>query len=170
MAILQQQFPEHANTFSPSTLALTALLHDIGVTKENLAATHMSFEFYGGIKALNLLQTLGGGRDQAEAVCEAIIRHQDLGTDGTITLLGQVIQLATIYDNVSSYPTIPGFDKIIHEKTREDVIRTFPRTGWLACFSKVLKEEERLKPWCHTTHIPDFEKHVLSNQLMRPYE
>lgn len=170
MAIVRQQFPEHAASFSPATLALSALLHDIGVTPENISATHMSFEFYGAIKALNLLQDLGGAKDQAEAVCEAIIRHQDLGTDGNITLLGQVIQLATIYDNVSSYPTMPGLEGIIHAETREDVIRAFPRTGWLGCFANVVREEKRLKPWCHTTHLPDFEKEVLGNELMKPYE
>lgn len=170
MAILQQQFPQHATTLSPSTLALAALLHDMGTTKENMTTTHMSFEFDGGIKALYLLQEHGGDRDQAEAVCEAIIRHQDLGTDGNITLLGQVVQLATIYDNASVYPTMSGFDKIIHEETREDVIRAFPRTGWLGCFANVAREEKRLKPWCHTTHIPDFEKMVLGNKLMKPYE
>lgn len=170
MAIIWQQFPEHAAALSPSTLALSALLHDIGATTENMTATHMSFEFYGAIKALNLLQELGGEKDQAEAVCEAIIRHQDLGTDGNITFLGQAIQLATIFDNVSSYATIPNFDKLIHDETREDVIRAFPRTGWLGCFANVVRDEARLKPWCHTMHIAHFDQKMSSNQLMKPYE
>lgn len=47
----------------------------------------MSFEFFGGLKALEVLQNLqpffvGGGvavapKDQAESVAEAVIRHQD---------------------------------------------------------------------------------------------
>ncbi len=45
-------------------------------------------------------------------MCEAIIRHQDLGTVGTITFLGQLIQLATIYDNVGGVP------EIVHTDTR----------------------------------------------------
>ncbi|KAK3363687.1 hypothetical protein B0T25DRAFT_420418, partial [Lasiosphaeria hispida] len=52
--ILRQQFPSHT-TLSPSTLALTCLLHDIGTTHDNLRATQLSFEFYGGLLALNLL-------------------------------------------------------------------------------------------------------------------
>jgi cyanamide hydratase len=167
---MQQQFPEHDKRMSPSTLALTSLLHDIGTAEENLSATHMSFEFYGGIKALNLLQDSGCAKDQAEAVCETIIRHQDLGTDGNITFLGQVIQLATIYDNVSDHPHVENIKDIIHDTTRDDVIRSFPRDGWLACFAKTVQQEVQLKPWSHTTHIPEFNKKILGNQLMRKYE
>lgn len=170
MAIIKQQFPEHYAKFSSSTLALTSLLHDIGTTSENLNTTRMSFEFYGAIQALNLLKELGSPTDQAEAVCETIIRHQDLGNDGTITFLGQVIQLATIYDNVGEHPMVKDFGKIIHKVTREDVIDRYPREGWLGCFADTVREEERLKPWCHTTHIPDFDKKIEANELMKPYE
>lgn len=170
MAILHQQFPENAKTFSPSTLALASLLHDIGTTTENLSATHMSFEFYGAIKALNLLKDSGSHTDQAEAVCETIIRHQDLGTDGNITFLGQLIQLATVYDNVGKHPRVKDFEKIIHKRTLEDVNKVFPREGWLGCFADVVREEESLKPWCHTTHIPNFAEQIESNELMKPFE
>lgn len=170
MAIISQQFPEHLATFSPSTLALTALLHDIGTAPENLSTTHMSFDFYGGIVALNLLRELGSSKDQAEAVCESIIRHQDLGTEGTIPFLGQVIQLATIYDNVGDHPRVPRFGELLHRSTLEDVNAKFPREGWLGCFADTLKEEMRLKPWCHSTHIPNFEEKILANELMKPYE
>ncbi|KAH7156704.1 hypothetical protein EDB81DRAFT_398414 [Dactylonectria macrodidyma] len=162
-AILKQ-FPDYGAKLSPTTLALTCLLHDIGTSEENLSSTRMSFEFYGAIQALNLLRGLGSTADQAEAVCEAIIRHQDLGTEGTITFLGQVIQLATIYDNVGK------FEGIIHHTTLEDVNKRFPREGWLGCFANTIREEKRLKPWCHSTHIANFEAAVQSNQLMKPYE
>jgi cyanamide hydratase len=172
MAIVQQQFPQHAATFSPSTLALTCLLHDIGTTDENITATRMSFEFHGAITALNLLQSaaVGGERDQAEAVCEAIIRHQDLGVDGTITFLGAVVHLATIYDNVGSHRDIPGFARIIHAETMRDVNARFERTGWLGFFAGTIRRELGLKPWCHTTHIVSFDKKVEENELMRSYE
>ncbi|KAG6032706.1 hypothetical protein E4U41_007168 [Claviceps citrina] len=168
--ILQQQFPDLAPTLSPSTLAITSLLHDIGTTDENTAATRMSFEFYGAFQALRVLKELGASQDQADAVCEAIVRHQDLGTVGSITLLGQVIQLATIFDNVSDHPHLRDMESMIHAETREDVIGAFPRTGWLACFAKTLQREVGTKPWSHTTHIPDFEDKVLGNKLMRRYE
>ncbi|KAG5979079.1 hypothetical protein E4U55_005605 [Claviceps digitariae] len=169
-AILQQQFPDQARTLSPSTLAITSLLHDIGTTDDNTAATRMSFEFYGGIQALRVLDAFGAPKDQAHAACEAIIRHQDLGTLGSITFLGQLIQLATIFDNVSEHPHLPGMDRMIHVETREDVIAAFPRTGWLDCFAGTLRREVEWKPWSHTTHIPDFEEHVRGNKLMRQYE
>ncbi|KAK6444261.1 cyanamide hydratase [Trichoderma asperellum] len=169
-AIVKQQFPEHAETFSPSTLALVSLLHDIGTAEENLAATNMSFEFYGGFKAMNLLLELGASKDQAEAVAETIIRHQDLGTVGNITFMGQVIQLATIYDNVSDHPYLKSLTEIIHTETLKDVVKAFPRQQWLGCFAKTIDEEERLKPWCHSTHIPNFSDGIRGNKFMQQYE
>lgn len=58
-------------------------------------ATHMSFEFQGGLTALNQLQSFGTPQAQAESVCEAIIRHQDPGETGTISRMGQLVQVAT---------------------------------------------------------------------------
>jgi cyanamide hydratase len=45
--IAKQQFPEHYAKLSPSTLALTCLLHDIGTAEKYLSTTRMSFEFQG---------------------------------------------------------------------------------------------------------------------------
>jgi len=145
-----------------STWALACLLHDIGTTDDNLRATLLSFEFYGGILALNLTKEHGASQAQAEAVAEAIIRHQDLGTVGTITFLGQVIQLATIYDNMGGNPGL------IDETTRLDVNKAFPRKGWSGCFSKTIRRENALKPWAHTTHLgeEDFPEGVKNNTLM----
>lgn len=168
-AILREQFPEHSQ-LSPVTLALTCLLHDIGTAAEHMAASRMSFEFYGGIQARDLLLGQGCAQDQADAVCETIIRHQDLGVDGTITFLGQLIQLATIFDNVSDHPSVADFGRVLHERTREDVIAAFPRRGWLGCFADTVRREVEQKPWCHTTHIPDFADKILGNKLMARYE
>jgi len=38
----------------------------------------MSFDIYGGFLALETLKSLGSAHDQAEAVAEAIVRHQDV--------------------------------------------------------------------------------------------
>ncbi|KAL7953029.1 hypothetical protein V8C34DRAFT_318543 [Trichoderma compactum] len=129
-----------------------SLLHDIGTTDDNLASTHMSFEFYGGYKALSLLLALGASKDQAEAVAETIIRHQDLGTACNVTFLGQIIQLVTIYDSVSDHPYLKNITELIHIDTLKDV------------------REESLKPWCHSTHIADFAQAVLNITFMQPYE
>lgn len=57
----------------------------------------MSFEFYGGMLALRLLQEQhGASQSQSESVAEAIFRHQDLGESGKITTLGLLLQFATI--------------------------------------------------------------------------
>lgn len=130
----------------------------------------MSFEFYGGYKALSLLLQLGASKDQAEAVAETIIRHQDLGTVGNITFLGQIIQLATIYDNVSDHPFLKNITELIHLDTLKDVVRVFPRQHWLGCFAATIEQEESLKPWCHSTHIPDFAEAILNNTFMQPFE
>jgi cyanamide hydratase len=56
----------------------------------------MSFEYYGGFLAHNVITQNGGSQDLAESVTEAIIRHQDFIEDGMITTVGQVIQFSTI--------------------------------------------------------------------------
>jgi cyanamide hydratase len=96
--ILTQHFPDLlAQPQFLETYYMTCLLHDIGTSAENLSGTKMSFDFYGAIVALDILKKFGASKDMAEAVCEAIIRHQDLGETGTITSLGGVIQLATVF-------------------------------------------------------------------------
>jgi cyanamide hydratase len=100
LAIKKYRFP-HWN-FSDETYFLSCVLHDIGTTEENLHKTRLSFEFYGGFLALGVLQNAPSSdavapREQAESVAEAIIRHQDLCEVGTITAVGQLIQLATIF-------------------------------------------------------------------------
>lgn len=95
-AIHFQQFPGWGLT--DETYLLTCLLHDIGTTEKNISATLMSFEFYGGFLALDLLHKQQHAPiEQAESVVEAIIRHQDIGKSGKISTLGQLIQLATIF-------------------------------------------------------------------------
>lgn len=146
---------------------MTALLHDIGTTHDNLRATQLSFEFFGGMIALDLVQNQpGSSQSQAEAVAEAIFRHQDLGTTGTITFLGQLIQLATIYDNMGGNP------ELIHPETKSDVVKVFPRLGWSQCFASTIREENSLKPWAHTTSLgeEDFPNGVLNNKLMAEFE
>ena len=105
-AIQTQQFPDW--NFTDETYLLGCLLHDIGTTDKNLPTTLMSFEFYGGLLALELLQKdHHAPKAQAESVCEAIIRHQDLGESGKITTLGLLIQLATVFGGSSHFFIFP---------------------------------------------------------------
>lgn len=119
---------------------------------------------------MEVLKVLGGSTDQAEAVAEAIIRHQDMGMDGTITFLGQLIQLATLYDNVGVYEGIEDFGSWVDETTRDSVNNAFPRHRWCSWFACTVRKEEANKPWCHTTHIPQFDKQMEANTLMKPWE
>jgi hypothetical protein len=57
-------------------------LHDIGTAERFLATTKMSFEFKGAIVARDLILARGGPEDQADSVCEAIVRHQDIFVKG----------------------------------------------------------------------------------------
>lgn len=101
LAIKRYRFPSW--NFTDETYFLSCLLHDIATTDENLHSTRLSFEFYGGVIALGLLQEPSAHADavapkeQAESVAEAVIRHQDLCNVGTITAVGQLLQLATIF-------------------------------------------------------------------------
>lgn len=95
MAIASQQFPEWK--FSAETWLLTCLFHDIGTIDKHTNGTFMSFEFYGGILALDVLKQNNCPVPQAESVAEAIIRHQDPVEVGTISTIGLLVQLATQY-------------------------------------------------------------------------
>ncbi|KAJ5226148.1 hypothetical protein N7468_007373 [Penicillium chermesinum] len=123
LAIKRYRFPEWH--FSDETYFLSCLLHDIGTTDENLQATKLSFEFHGGLIALDVLQspthTSVAPREQAEGVAEAIIRHQDLCEKGKITAVGQLLQLGTIFDNTGLY------EDLVHEATIADVVKSYPR-------------------------------------------
>ncbi|KAL3452756.1 hypothetical protein BJX65DRAFT_154212 [Aspergillus insuetus] len=168
LAIKRYAFPEWE--FDDETYFLTCLLHDIGTTSENLRGTRLSFEFLGGYLALDVLQhdgvadedgTVVAPRAQAESVAEAIIRHQDLRDVGSITAVGQLVQLATIFDNTG------GHAHLIHEDTVKDVIEHYPRLKWSSCFASTVEEEVGLKPWAHTTVLGDFKGHILGNPLNR---
>lgn len=170
MVISKQQFPKQFSSINPVTWALTCLLHDLGTAEENLTATRMSFDIYGGIKAIDILKGYGATADQAEAVAEAIIRHQDMGVDGTITYFGQLIQLATTYDNTGFHPHVKDFGELIHETTRTKINETYPRIKWCKFFSSVIRKEETIKPWCHSTHLVNFDQEIEANTLMKQWE
>lgn len=170
MIITKQRFPKQAAVLNPVTWALACLLHDLGTAKENLTATRMSFDIYGGIKALQVLKDLGASVDQAEAAAEAIIRHEDMGVDGTITYIGQLIQLATTYDNTGIHPHVKHFEDLIHPSTRAQINDAHPRLKWCSFFSSIIQKEESIKPWCHSTHLVNFADEIKSNTLMKQWE
>lgn len=161
-AILRDHFPEWQ--VSDETYFITCMLHDIGTTSKNISGTYMSFEFYGAKVAYEELISLGSPVGQAEGVMEAIIRHQDLGDTGTITELGQIIQLATVFDNVGMNPDL------IKKELIESVTDQWKRNGWSGCFASTIRKEIGLKPYCHTTVIEGFAEKVEGNSLMEPYE
>ncbi|KAJ4316447.1 hypothetical protein N0V94_005438 [Neodidymelliopsis sp. IMI 364377] len=94
-AIVQTHFPHLTPILD--TYFLTCLFHDIGTTPKHMEGTHLSFEYWGAIKARTFLGEHGAPSDQADAVCEAIIRHAELGETGMITSLGLLIQLTTSF-------------------------------------------------------------------------
>jgi cyanamide hydratase len=172
-ALVRTHFPKWE--YDNETYFLACLLHDIGTAERFLATTKMSFEFKGAIVARDLILTRGGPEDQADSVCDAIVRHQDIFVKGgNITMIGQILQLATILDNVGIRANL------IHPELIRSVVEAYPRTGWSECFAGVIMEELRLKPWCHssTFEVPGykpgepsrFASDVRGNDVMRPYE
>lgn len=157
-----QHFPEWR--YSPETYLLASLLHDIGTTDANMSSTQLSFEFQGGMQALNLLTQNGAPQSTAESVCETIIRHQDVGETGSITTLTAVIHFATLLDNAGANP------ELVHKDTIESVVKAWPREGWTGCFAATVRKETELKPWSHTTKIEGFAEKVEANETMRPYD
>ncbi|KAK4540564.1 hypothetical protein LTR36_009094 [Oleoguttula mirabilis] len=161
-AITTQHFPEWR--YSPETYLLTALLHDIGTTTKNQSSTRLSFEFQGGYISLDLLKSLKAELEQAEAVCETIIRHQDLGDTGNVTTLTAVTHFATVLDNAGLNA------ELVHEDTIKSVVAKYPRNGWTGCFAAVVRKECKLKPWANTSRIEGFAEMVEANKLMQPYD
>lgn len=158
-AIIKDQFPSW--DLDLAVVFTTCLLHDIGTTDKNMKATKMSFEFYGGIIAKDLVYEKTKNQDYAEAVSEAIIRHQDLGEEGYITTLGLIIQIATILDNVGKNI------ELIHEETLAAANEKYPREGWKNCFALVIDRENAEKPWGHTSSlgVDAFRDSVLANDV-----
>jgi len=165
-AILSHVFPSWSTPSFDETYFLSCMLHDIGATDKNLQATLLSFEFYGGYIALDVLKSLKAPIEQAENVAETIIRHQDLGETGTLTRIGALIQLATIFDNMG------GSAELVARETIESVTQAYPRKKWSGCFAATIRKENALKPWAHTTHLgeQDFPVGVENNHLMAPYD
>lgn len=172
-AIVRKHFPEW--NYDDEAYYLTCLFHDIGTADDYLSTTKMSFEFKGGIIAREFVLKNGGEEDLADAVCEAVIRHQDIFVKGgNITTIGQIIQLATILDNVGLRANL------VSQSLIEATVAKFPRLGWSTCFSAVIEKELALKPWCHTStfEVPNwvegipsnFATDVRANALMNQYD
>jgi cyanamide hydratase len=114
----------------------------------------MSFDFYGGILAIEYLKGLGAEKDLAEAVGEAVIRHQDVGETGSITTIGKLIQIVTLLDNTGAN------EHLVTPATIESVTAAHPRNNWSSCFATFVREEIAAKPWAHSTHIEEFAEKV----------
>ncbi|KAK0382454.1 cyanamide hydratase family HD domain-containing protein [Colletotrichum limetticola] len=96
--------------------------------RQNLTATRKSFDICGGFNALQALKDDGAPANQAEAVAEAIIRHQDMSADGAITYIDQPIHFATLYNNLCRHSRVS--ERLIRRKTRREVNEAWPRLGW----------------------------------------
>ncbi|KAF9074389.1 hypothetical protein BDP27DRAFT_187794 [Rhodocollybia butyracea] len=173
VALVKTHFPQWS--YDLETYYLACLLHDIGTAQKYLATTKMSFEFKGAIVARDLILQSGGVEDQADSVCDAIIRHQDIFVKGgNITMIGQILQLATILDNVGIRANL------IHPRLIETTTTAFPRKGWSEHFARVIDSELKLKPWCHssTFEVPNWKEGVQSNfatdvrcnNVMKPFD
>lgn len=166
-AIAQECFPQWGLTGGSAldeTWFLTALLHDIGTTDDIIHNTRLSYEFYAGFHALDILQDTGvtGGegiapRDQAEGVAEAIIRHQDIQDKGYITLVTRLIHLGTLLDNIGA-----GGD-LVHPDTIKSVVEALPRPKWSGCFASTVAKEKDYKPYTMVSRIDGFEEMIISN-------
>lgn len=65
-----------------------------------------------------------------------------------------------------------GHADLVHEETIHVVTSEFPRQKWSSCFAATIREENKLKPWAHTTALgeEDFPNGVLNNRLMERYD
>lgn len=178
LAITRQCFPEFEvlpGSKLEETWFLTAMLHDIGTCDEFMASSRLSYEFFAGIHAYELLQNpaVSGGegtasREQTESVVEAIIRHQDVQDKGMVTLVTRLIHWGTLLDNIGAGK------ELVHPDTIENVVREYPRPGWSGCFKRTVEKEKRVKPYAMVSRIEGFEdlieKNGASGGLMAMYD
>ncbi|KAF9294128.1 hypothetical protein BGZ88_004404 [Linnemannia elongata] len=164
--IMAQHFPEQLASWPDfaETFYLTCMLHDIGTAEAFQHTTKMSFDFKGAFVASSWLSESSATQDLVDAVAETIIRHQDVGTTGSITFLGAITIVATLLDNVGQC------EDLVAKETIESVIKAYPRNKWSGCFASTVRSEIEGKPWAHSTHIEQFAKKVEGNMLMEPYE
>ncbi len=80
--LVKTHYPDWS--YDNETYFLACLLHDIGTAERFLSSTKISFEFKGAIVARDLILSLGAPEDQADSVCDAIIRHQDIFVKGLV--------------------------------------------------------------------------------------
>lgn len=169
LAIARECFPEwHVEGKLQETWFLTAVLHDIGTTDAHIASTKLSYEFWAGVHALDLLQnpSVSGGEgkapvEQAESVAEAIFRHQDVQDKGQVSLVTQLIQLGTLLDNIGA--EVPS--KWVTNGTIEGVNGMWPREGWSGCFKRTVEREKELKPYAMVSRIEGFEGMIMANKV-----
>lgn len=172
-AIAQECFPSWnltSNSELDETWFVTALLHDIGTTPEHISSTRLSYEFWAGYHALEILQDASStaphhgdadngiaSKDQAESVAEAIIRHQDVQDKGSISLLTRLIHLGTLLDNIGAGK------ELVHPETIVAVNEAYERRAWSGCFRDTVVKEKTLKPWAMVSRIEGFEKDIEAN-------
>jgi cyanamide hydratase len=154
------------------------MLHDIGTPEETLKSTRLSYEFYAGFHALDVLQnarsTLGqtgtadaalgddvdavASVEQAESVAEAILRHQDVQDKGSITLMTRLIHIGTLLDNIGRGK------EMVHPDTVQGVVQQWPRNGrWTTCFRQTVELEKQQKPYAMVSRIEGFEETISQN-------
>jgi cyanamide hydratase len=154
------------------------MLHDIGTPAETLKSTRLSYEFYAGFHALEVLQdansTLGRSEsvdaaqssdaaavadvEQAESVAEAILRHQDVQDKGSVTLMTRLIHIGTLLDNIGRGK------ELVHTDTVQNVVKQWPRDGrWTTCFRQTVELEKQQKPYAMVSRIEGFEETISQN-------
>ncbi|KZO98229.1 cyanamide hydratase [Calocera viscosa TUFC12733] len=161
VALAKTQFPEW--DFDPESYYLACLFHDIGCTPENLEATKLSFEWWGGMYAHTYLLPRASS-DVADVVAETIFRHTDF-VRGKIHLHGQLIQLGTLLDNHGAR------SEWINRKTVDGIVEAYPRLEWNDGFADAMEREVELKPYSHTTCFEGaIWRNSRANSYMKVYE
>ncbi|KAM7203436.1 hypothetical protein V8F20_004030 [Naviculisporaceae sp. PSN 640] len=166
LTILSEQFQD--SDLSKITLALACLFHPIDDNPDDnpernpyhiISFTQNSFELRSACMVFEIFLffewKLGfrAKLSEAEAVIEAVARQQDIappGSKGNITYLGQILQLARMYDNVGAWPGL------ISPETRHDVEDNFPRLRWTGLDSQLAEfilAEVMRKPWCISSKL-----------------
>ncbi|KAF9064338.1 hypothetical protein BDP27DRAFT_1425908 [Rhodocollybia butyracea] len=173
IAILDAGFPSNTPSVPQISreelikqLYLTCILHDLGLSTHEDAASHpahdMTFEFHGGLMVYEHLRaeyapSLVLDDSQIADITQSIMLHDVFFDAGMSSATGMLMQLSAFFDMLGYgvYGT-DSMECMLHRDTVRELEKAFPRGDMVEGSTYAAQEMMRVKPNCHLTRAPTF--------------
>jgi cyanamide hydratase family protein with HD domain len=152
----------HNVRFDREMLYIASILHDISLASPSCDGSG-SFEVEAARCAHNWLGEQGYDREKADIIHEAMALHSAVCHSGPRDPEGLLLHLGAGVDVV-------GMQVMnIHTDVRAQILRDYPRTGFVRDFGKLVADQADRKPRCHIAGLVGvgFAKALASNPLDR---